>query len=88
MGALQPWHIIVVLVVAVIIFGSKKLPDAARGLGRSMRIFKSEINEMKNDGQSEAPTPQQIAAKSESADSVTVDPLAKPTPTDPGRQSA
>lgn len=49
MGALQPWHIIVIVVAFVILFGSKKLPDAARGLGRSMRIFKSEVNEMHNE---------------------------------------
>ncbi|MBT0568119.1 Sec-independent protein translocase subunit TatA [Williamsia sp. CHRR-6] len=50
MGAIQPWHIIVVVIVFLILFGSKKLPDAARGLGRSMRIFKSEVQEMQNDG--------------------------------------
>ena len=49
MGAVQPWHWIVVIVVLVILFGSKKLPDAARGLGRSMRIFKSEMGEMVNE---------------------------------------
>ena len=49
MNALQPWHIVVIIVVFLILFGSRKLPDAARGLGRSMRIFKSEINEMHND---------------------------------------
>lgn len=53
MNALQPWHIILVVVVFLVLFGSKKLPDAARGLGRSMRIFKSEVKEMQNDGKSE-----------------------------------
>jgi sec-independent protein translocase protein TatA len=53
MNALQPWHIILVVVVFLILFGSKKLPDAARGLGRSMRIFKSEVKEMQNDGKSD-----------------------------------
>lgn len=50
MGAIQPWHIIIVVIVFLVLFGSKKLPDAARGLGRSMRIFKSEVKEMQNDG--------------------------------------
>ena len=49
MGAMSPWHWAIVLLVVVILFGSKKLPDAARGLGRSMRIFKSEVSEMRND---------------------------------------
>lgn len=49
-NGLSPWHLLVVALVFVILFGSKKLPDAARGLGRSLRIFKSEVAEMKNDG--------------------------------------
>lgn len=49
MGALSPYHILVVVIVLVLLFGSSRLPDAARSLGRSLRIFKSEMNEMKND---------------------------------------
>ncbi|MBY6410074.1 Sec-independent protein translocase subunit TatA [Rhodococcus sp. BP-252] len=55
MGAMSPWHWAIVALVVVILFGSKKLPDAARGLGRSLRIFKSEVKEMQNDGKSDAP---------------------------------
>ncbi|MDV7136795.1 Sec-independent protein translocase subunit TatA [Williamsia muralis] len=62
MNALQPWHIILVVVVFLILFGSKKLPDAARGLGRSMRIFKSEVKEMQNDGKSDTETDDTTAA--------------------------
>lgn len=46
-------EIIIILVVIVVLFGAKKLPDAARSLGRSMRIFRSEVKEMKNDDQQE-----------------------------------
>jgi sec-independent protein translocase protein TatA len=42
-------EIILVLVVLVLLFGAKKLPDLSRSLGRSMRIFKSEVKEMQND---------------------------------------
>lgn len=49
MGALKPAHIIVIILVIVLLFGAKKLPELARGLGRSMRIFKSEVDEMKGD---------------------------------------
>lgn len=49
MGALSPYHLLVVLIVLVLLFGSAKLPDMARSLGRSMRIFKSEMSEMKRD---------------------------------------
>ncbi|MFC4337527.1 Sec-independent protein translocase subunit TatA [Salininema proteolyticum] len=47
MGALKPWHIIVLVVVLLLLLGSKKLPQMARGLGQSMRILKSETEEMK-----------------------------------------
>lgn len=49
MGALSPTHWAIVAVVLLVLFGSKKLPDAARGLGRSMRILKSEVGEMQAD---------------------------------------
>lgn len=42
MGALRPWHIIVLVVVLVLLFGAKRLPGAARSLGRSLRIIKAE----------------------------------------------
>lgn len=49
MGALQPWHWAILLLVVVILFGSKRLPDAARSLGKSMRIFKSEVKELQSE---------------------------------------
>ena len=53
MGALQPWHWLILIVVIVLLFGSKRLPDAARSLGKSMRIFKSEVKELQNDGKTD-----------------------------------
>jgi sec-independent protein translocase protein TatA len=49
MGALRPWHIIVLVVVLILLFGAKRLPDAARGLGRSMRILKAETKGLADD---------------------------------------
>lgn len=49
MGAARPWHIIVVVVVLVLLFGAKRLPDAARSLGRSMRILKAETRGLAED---------------------------------------
>ncbi len=57
MGGLQPWHWVIVIAVFVLLFGAKKLPDAARSLGKSMRIFKSEIKEMQSDSTTETPQP-------------------------------
>jgi sec-independent protein translocase protein TatA len=42
-------HLLIVLLVILVLFGGKKLPDAARGLGRSLRIFKSEVKQMRDD---------------------------------------
>ncbi|HZN74017.1 MAG TPA: Sec-independent protein translocase subunit TatA [Micromonosporaceae bacterium] len=49
MGALKPWHIIVLVVVLVLLFGAKRLPDAARSLGRSLRIIKAETKGLADD---------------------------------------
>jgi len=42
-------ELIVILIVVAVLFGAKRLPDSARSLGRSLRIFKSEMKEMKED---------------------------------------
>jgi sec-independent protein translocase protein TatA len=38
------WHIVILLGVVVLLFGSRRLPALAKGLGQSLRIFKSEID--------------------------------------------
>jgi sec-independent protein translocase protein TatA len=43
MGELSPWHWLIVLGVVVLLFGAKRLPDAARSLGRSARILQAEL---------------------------------------------
>ncbi len=52
MGALRPWHIMVLVAVIVLLFGAKRLPGAARSLGQSMRILKTETHELMDDGKS------------------------------------
>ena len=49
-NGLEPWHLLIVAIVVIVLFGSKKLPDTARALGRSMRILKSEAKAMKEEG--------------------------------------
>ncbi len=48
-NGLEPWHIVIIAVVILILFGWKKMPDMARSFGRSARILRSEVDEMKND---------------------------------------
>ncbi|MDP9116700.1 MAG: Sec-independent protein translocase subunit TatA [Actinomycetota bacterium] len=59
-GADAPWHWFILAIVVVALFGYKKLPDAARSLGRSMRIFKSEIKGMTEDDAARAATKAEI----------------------------
>ncbi|GAA2866400.1 Sec-independent protein translocase subunit TatA [Paenarthrobacter ilicis] len=49
-----PWPIVIIIIVALLLFAAPKLPGMARSLGQSMRIIKSEVKEMKNDGKPEA----------------------------------
>ena len=49
MSVLKPWHIIVLVVVLILLFGAKRLPDAARSLGRSLRIIKAETKGLVDD---------------------------------------
>jgi sec-independent protein translocase protein TatA len=51
MGRIGPTEIIIVAVLIIVIFGWKRLPDAARSLGRSARVFKSEVDEMKKENE-------------------------------------
>ena len=48
-GLFEGWHLPLLIIVLVLLFGAKRLPDAARGLGRSLRIFKSEVEGLKTD---------------------------------------
>jgi sec-independent protein translocase protein TatA len=43
LGAFEGWHIVIIVVVAAVLFGSGKLPGAARSMGQSLRIFKAEM---------------------------------------------
>ena len=49
MANLKAPELLLILLVLVLLFGAKKLPDISRSLGRSMRIFKSEVKQMKDD---------------------------------------
>lgn len=49
MGSLGPTEIILILLVVILLFGAKKLPELARGSGRALRIFKSETKGLIDD---------------------------------------
>jgi sec-independent protein translocase protein TatA len=59
----SPWKILIVAVVLIVLFGSKKLPDAARSLGKSMRILKREVQDLGHDDEpDEAQQPKAVSA--------------------------
>jgi sec-independent protein translocase protein TatA len=45
----SPWKILIIAIVIIVLFGSRKLPEAARSLGKSMRILKTEVQGMHED---------------------------------------
>jgi sec-independent protein translocase protein TatA len=60
----SPWKILIVAIVIIVLFGSRKLPAAARSLGQSMRILKTEVQGMHEEGETQttftAPAPAQL----------------------------
>ena len=49
MGAFKPWHWIVILVLLILLFGANKLPDVASNLGQSLKVFKKEVKELREE---------------------------------------
>lgn len=58
---LQPWHLIVLAVVAFLLFGAKRLPELGKGLGEGLKGFKEGLKGI-NDPTPPSPTVQQNAA--------------------------
>ena len=56
-GILQPWHIVVIVLVALVIFGPKKLPELGRGVGSGIRDFRKGLS-----GDEDAPVQQVVEA--------------------------
>jgi len=57
MGALKGWHIVVLLVVVLLLFGAPKLPELARSIGKSLHILKDEAKSLTNDDDEPKATP-------------------------------
>lgn len=53
-------ELLIIAAVIILLFGSKKLPDAARSLGRSLRIFKTEVRDLHDDDKTAQPEPRQL----------------------------
>jgi sec-independent protein translocase protein TatA len=83
MGNLGPTEIILILLVLVLLFGAKKLPELARGSGRALRIFKAETKGLIDDDEDDklkTEAQRQIDA-ARRVESERVDPLRAHDPT-------
>ena len=47
--SLGPWEIVLIMLVIILIFGGKKIPELARGLGKGLREFKKTTREIKDE---------------------------------------
>jgi sec-independent protein translocase protein TatA len=72
---LQWWHVLVVILVFMMLFGSKRLPDLARSLGRSMRIIKAETRGLLEDDVAAKAEPKTGRAPLTVSDDDIVDPV-------------
>ena len=73
------WHIILVIAVLLLLFGARRLPEGARALGRSLRIFKSEMRGM-NDDEVAAQAAQSQQATEPSPQPAALNPAGPPPP--------
>ena len=51
----QVWHMIVLLVLVLVVFGSSRLPDIAKSVGQSMKVFKKEVKELRDEDDDKKP---------------------------------
>lgn len=83
---LGPPEIILILLVLVLLFGAKKLPELARGSGRALRIFKAETKGLMDDDDDKLKTEEQRQIDSMRVDSPTYDATQQSTTTPPATQ--
>ena len=84
MGSLGPFEIILIFLVILLVFGAKRIPEIARGLGKGIREFKSATSEIKNEltvdsnytrppSQTTAPRQDTVQAQSQPAEPQSVE---------------
>lgn len=64
-------EVIAILIVVVLLFGAKRLPDTARGLGRSLRILKAETKGLRDDDDTTVVATQQVPVAPRPIETVT-----------------
>lgn len=87
MGSLGWPEILIILVVLVLLFGAKKLPDLARSVGQSARVFKGEMKGLREDGKADE-TPGAAPTVADPAPLPLVTPMPPAAPVPPTTRSA
>lgn len=79
-GPFGIWEILIILVIVLLVFGPRRLPEMAKGLGQSVRAFRKELRDMKSDldFEDKADTPQASASRAAAGGSTAA--RAEPTP--------
>jgi sec-independent protein translocase protein TatA len=82
MPSLGGWEFVILIGILVLLFGAKRLPDMARSIGQSARVFKGEMKGMKDDGAAKdapaAPATPPAAAAPAPLPPAAADPVAPP----------
>jgi len=73
LDGLRGWEFVVLALLVLVLFGAKRLPDSARALGRSLRIFKAETKALRDDEATPPAAPRQISGTTEQADPLRTD---------------
>jgi sec-independent protein translocase protein TatA len=76
-GLTQPWHIVLILLIALLLFGGKRLPEIGRSLGSGMREFKDSIT-----GNNPPETQPELPPADPVATTATPTPTMAPPPTE------
>ena len=83
MPRLSGWEILIIIVVLVLVFGAAKLPSIASSVGKSMKVFKKEVRELREDDETPAPANYEATGGTPPRATPTADPAAPPV--DPQR---
>ncbi|MBO0895501.1 MULTISPECIES: Sec-independent protein translocase subunit TatA [Arthrobacter] len=81
---IQGWHIAILVVLAILLFGAPKLPGLARSVGQSLRIFKSEVRQMQDENKSGSTSEDPVEGRIVNNPSATGTPASPVPPATPG----
>lgn len=84
---LRGWEWLIIIALILLLFGAKRLPDAARGLGRSLRIFKAETKGLAGDGKATEPAAEAAPAAVEPPAQAAPPPAAPAQPAAEAKQA-